>query len=123
MLVLRARTSTYRALESINAFKSKRKIDVKLLEGAILNLLKHHDALRFRYEQLPNGTWRQRNEGTDELSVLHVVKRNQVNEKEWNKIIQEEMNIHQASFNLITGPLMKVVYFEDNLTENDEYSG
>lgn len=29
------------------------------------------------------------------------------------------MNIHQASFNLITGPLMKVVYFEDNLTEND----
>lgn len=52
------------------------------------------------------------------MSVLHVVKRNQVNEKEWNKIIQEEMNIHQASFNLITGPLMKVVYFEDNLTEN-----
>ena len=97
----------------------KERLDVKLLEGAILNLLKHHDALRFRYEQLPNGTWRQRNEGTDELSVLHVVKRNQVNEKEWNKIIQEEMNIHQASFNLITGPLMKVVYFEDNLIEND----
>ncbi|MCU5053216.1 non-ribosomal peptide synthetase [Bacillus cereus] len=97
----------------------KERLDVKLLEGAILNLLKHHDALRFRYEQLPNGTWRQRNEGTDELSVLHVVKRNQVNEKEWNKIIQEEMNINQASFNLITGPLMKVVYFEDNLTEND----
>ncbi|HEF7287818.1 TPA: non-ribosomal peptide synthetase [Bacillus cereus] len=97
----------------------KERLDVKLLEGAILNLLKHHDALRFRYEQLPNGTWRQRNEGADGLSVLHVVKRNQVNEKEWNKIIQEEMNIHQASFNLITGPLMKVVYFEDNLTEND----
>ena len=59
----------------------KERLNVKLLEGAILNLLKHHDALRFRYEQLPNGTWRQRNEGTDELSVLHVVKRNQVNEK------------------------------------------
>ncbi|EEM96244.1 non-ribosomal peptide synthetase [Bacillus thuringiensis] len=97
----------------------KERLDVKLLEGAILNLLKHHDALRFRYEQLPNGTWRQRNEGTDELSVLHVVKRNQVNEKEWNTIIQEEMNINQASFNLFTGPLMRVVYFEDNLTEND----
>ncbi|KGT43801.1 MULTISPECIES: non-ribosomal peptide synthetase [Bacillus] len=97
----------------------KERLDVKLLERAILNLLKHHDALRFRYEQLPNGTWRQRNEETDELSVLHVVKRNQVNEKEWNKIIQEEMNIHQASFNIVTGPLMKVVYFEDNLTGND----
>lgn len=97
----------------------KERLNVKLLEGAILNLLKHHDALRFRYEQLPNGTWRQRNEGTDELSVLHVVKRNQVNEKEWNKIIQEEMNINQASFNLVTGPLMRVVYFEDNLTGND----
>ncbi|HDR3882670.1 non-ribosomal peptide synthetase [Bacillus thuringiensis] len=97
----------------------KERLNVKLLEGAILNLLKHHDALRFRYEQLPNGTWRQRNEGTDELSVLHVVKRNQVNEKEWNKIIQEEMNINQASFNLVNGPLMRVVYFEDNLTRND----
>ncbi|MDA2093664.1 amino acid adenylation domain-containing protein [Bacillus cereus] len=97
----------------------KERLNVKLLEGAILNLLKHHDALRFRYEQLPNGTWRQRNEGTDELSVLHVVKRNQVNEKEWNKIIQEEMNINQASFNLVTSSLMRVVYFEDNLTGND----
>ncbi|MFI8679323.1 amino acid adenylation domain-containing protein [Bacillus thuringiensis] len=97
----------------------KERLNVKLLEGAILNLLKHHDALRFRYEQLPNGTWRQRNEGTDELSVLHVVKRNQVNEKEWNKITQEEMNINQASFNLVNGPLMRVVYFEDNLTRND----
>lgn len=97
----------------------KERLDVKLLEGAILNLIKHHDALRFRYEQLPNGTWRQRNEGTDELSVLHVVKRNKVKEKEWNKIIQEEMNINQASFNLVTGPLMRVVYFEDNLTGND----
>ncbi|PHE93141.1 non-ribosomal peptide synthetase [Bacillus wiedmannii] len=97
----------------------KERLDVKLLEGAIVTLLKHHDALRFRYKQLPNGTWRQRNEGTDELSVLHVVKRNQVNEKEWNTIIQEEMNINQASFNLVTGPLMRVVYFEDNLTGND----
>ncbi|ARJ22169.1 non-ribosomal peptide synthetase [Bacillus mycoides] len=97
----------------------KERLNVKLLEGAILNLLKHHDALRFRYEQLPSGTWRQRNEGTDELSVLHVVKRNRVNGKEWNKIIQEEMNINQASFNLVTGPLMRVVYFEDTLTGND----
>ncbi len=97
----------------------KERLDVKLLEGAILNLLKHHDALRFRYEQLPNGTWRQRNEGTDEYSVLHVVKRNKANEQAWNKVIQEEMNITQTSFNLVTGPLMRVVYFEDTLSGND----
>ncbi|MBE7123003.1 non-ribosomal peptide synthetase [Bacillus cereus] len=97
----------------------KERLDVKLLEGAILNLLKHHDALRFRYEQLPNGTWRQRNEGTDEHSVLHVVKRNKANEQAWNKVIQEEMNITQARFNLVTGPLMRVVYFEDTLSGND----
>ncbi|MBW3496266.1 non-ribosomal peptide synthetase [Bacillus sp. FDAARGOS_1420] len=97
----------------------KERLDVKLLEGAILNLLKHHDALRFRYEQLPNGTWRQRNEGTDERSVLHVVKRNKANEQAWNKVIQEEMNITQASFNLVTGPLMRVVYFEDISDGND----
>ncbi|MGY3418409.1 fengycin family lipopeptide synthetase B [Bacillus mycoides] len=97
----------------------KERLDVKLLEGAILNLLKHHDALRFRYEKLPNGTWRQRNEGTDEHSVLHVVKRNKANEQAWNKVIQEEMNITQTSFNLVTGPLMRVVYFEDTLSGND----
>ncbi|OOR17785.1 MULTISPECIES: non-ribosomal peptide synthetase [Bacillus cereus group] len=97
----------------------KERLDVKLLEGAILNLLKHHDALRFRYEQLPNGTWRQRNERTDEHSVLHVVKRNKANEQAWNKVIQEEMNITQTSFNLVTGPLMRVVYFEDTLSGND----
>ncbi|WP_426952703.1 amino acid adenylation domain-containing protein [Bacillus mycoides] len=97
----------------------KERLDVKLLEGAILNLLKHHDALRFRYEQLANGTWRQRNEGTDEHSVLHVVKRNKANEQAWNKVIQEEMNITQTSFNLVTGPLMRVVYFEDTLSGND----
>ncbi|EJV76903.1 non-ribosomal peptide synthetase [Bacillus cereus] len=97
----------------------KERLDVKLLEGAILNLLKHHDALRFRYEQLPNGMWRQRNEGTDEHSVLHVVKRNKANEQAWNKVIQEEMNITQTSFNLVTGPLMRVVYFEDTLSGND----
>ncbi|MBJ7961307.1 amino acid adenylation domain-containing protein [Bacillus cereus group sp. N28] len=97
----------------------KERVDVKLLEGAILYLLKHHDALRFRYEQLPNGTWRQRNEGTDVHSVLHVVKRNKANEQVWNKVIQEEMNITQTSFNLVTGPLMRVVYFEDTLSGND----
>ncbi|PFD35310.1 non-ribosomal peptide synthetase [Bacillus cereus] len=97
----------------------KERLDMKLLEGAILNLPKHHDALRFRYEQLPNGTWRQRNEGTDEQSVLRVVKRNNANEQAWNKVIQEEMNITQASFNLVTGPLMRVVYFEDTLNGND----
>ncbi|MED1412430.1 non-ribosomal peptide synthetase [Bacillus paramycoides] len=97
----------------------KERLDMKLLERSILNLLKHHDALRFRYEQLPNGTWRQRNEGTDEQSVLRVVKRNNANEQAWNKVIQEEMNITQASFNLVTGPLMRVVYFEDTLNGND----
>ncbi|PEW84327.1 non-ribosomal peptide synthetase [Bacillus cereus] len=97
----------------------KERLDMKLLEGSILNLLKHHDALRFRYEQLTNGTWRQRNEGTDEQSVLRVVKRNNANEQVWNKVIQEEMNITQASFNLVTGPLMGVVYFEDTLNGND----
>ncbi|MCY8231182.1 non-ribosomal peptide synthetase [Priestia endophytica] len=97
----------------------KERLDMKLLEGAILNLLKHHDALRFRYKQLPNGTWRQRNEGIDEQSVLRVVKRNNANEQAWNQVIQEEMNITQSSFNLVTGPLMRVVYFEDMLNGTD----
>lgn len=97
----------------------KERLDMKLLEGAILNLLKHHDSLRFRYKQLPNGTWRQRSEGIDEQSVLRVVKRNNANEQVWNQVIQEEMNITQSSFNLVTGPLIRVVYFKDMLNGND----
>ncbi|MED1599484.1 MULTISPECIES: non-ribosomal peptide synthetase [Bacillus] len=97
----------------------RERLDVELLEEVLLNLLKHHDALRFRYEQLPNATWKQRNEGIDEQSVLRVVKRNDADQQAWNQVIQEEMDITQASFNLLTGPLMKVVYFDDGSNGND----
>ncbi|WP_459502276.1 amino acid adenylation domain-containing protein [Bacillus sp. C1] len=97
----------------------RERLDVELLEGALLNLLKHHDAIRFRYEQLPGGIWEQRNEGIGEQSVFRVIKRNDANQQAWNQMIQEEMDIAQASFNLLTGPLMRVVYFEDGLNGKD----
>ena len=83
----------------------KERLNMKLLE-AILNLLKH------RCFTFPVRTVTKRNveaemKGLMSCQYSHVVKRNQVNEKEWNKIIQEEMNINQASFNLVTGPLMR----------------
>ncbi|AMM92982.1 peptide synthetase [Peribacillus simplex] len=95
------------------------RLNVELLEEALIYLLKHHDALRFRYGQLLNGTWKQRNEGIDEQSVLRVIKRNDADQQGWNQVIQDEMDITQASFNLLKGPLMRIVYFDGGSNGND----
>ncbi|SFX81198.1 non-ribosomal peptide synthase domain TIGR01720, partial [Thermoactinomyces sp. DSM 45891] len=94
-------------------------LDVELLEKALLYLLTHHDALRFRYEPLSDGTWKQRNKEIDEQSVLRVIKRNDADQQTWNQVIQEEMDTAQASIDLHTGPLMRVVYFGDGPDEDD----
>ncbi|MDQ0418592.1 amino acid adenylation domain-containing protein/non-ribosomal peptide synthase protein (TIGR01720 family) [Croceifilum oryzae] len=97
----------------------REKLDVELLEKAFIHLFTHHDALRFRYEPLSDGTWKQRNKGIDEQPVLHVIKRNDADQLTWHQMIQEEMDTAQASFDLLTGPLMRAVYFSDGTNEND----
>ncbi|WP_144569749.1 non-ribosomal peptide synthetase, partial [Bacillus pseudomycoides] len=94
-------------------FRTKEQLDIVLLEKAMRTLLIHHDALRLRYERLPDGAWKQRNEGIEEQSTLTVISLDEVPQAEWNQVIQTEIDTAQASLHLHAGPLMRMVYFDE----------
>ncbi|TKH98369.1 hypothetical protein FC696_28160, partial [Bacillus wiedmannii] len=94
-------------------FRTKEKLDIGSLEKAAGNLLLHHDALRLRYERLPNGVWKQWNEGIEEQLMLTVISLDEVPEADWHQVIQKEINVAQESLNLHDGPLMRMVYFDE----------
>lgn len=94
-------------------FRTKEKLDIGSLEKAARNLLLHHDALRLRYERLPNGAWKQWNEGIEEQLMLTVISLDEVPEADWHEVIQKEINVAQERLNLHDGPLMRMVYFDE----------
>ncbi|MDP1419335.1 non-ribosomal peptide synthase/polyketide synthase [Peribacillus simplex] len=94
-------------------FRTKERLDIVLLEKSVRNLLIHHDALRLRYERLPDGAWKQRNEGIEEQSTLTVISLEEVPQAEWHQVIQAEIDTAQASVHLHAGPLMRMVYFDE----------
>ncbi|MEI4623585.1 non-ribosomal peptide synthase/polyketide synthase [Bacillus pfraonensis] len=94
-------------------FRTKEKLDIVSLEKSVRNLLLHHDALRLRYERLPDGAWKQWNEGIEEQLMLTVISLDEVPEDDWHQVIQKEINIAQGSLNLHDGPLMRMVYFDE----------
>ncbi|MGG2065340.1 non-ribosomal peptide synthase/polyketide synthase [Bacillus sp. S14(2024)] len=94
-------------------FRTKEKLDIVSLEKSVRNLLLHHDVLRLRYERLPDGAWKQWNEGIEEQLMLTVISLDEVSEDDWHQVIQKEINIAQGSLNLHDGPLMRMVYFDE----------
>ncbi|WP_144572332.1 non-ribosomal peptide synthetase [Bacillus paramycoides] len=94
-------------------FRTKEKLDIVSLEKSVRNLLLHHDALRLRYESVPDGAWKQWNEGIEEQLMLTVISLDEVPEADWYQVIQKEINIAQESLNLHDGPLMRMVYFDE----------
>ncbi|PEY27153.1 non-ribosomal peptide synthetase, partial [Bacillus cereus] len=94
-------------------FRTKERLDIVSLEESVRNLLIHHDALRLRYERLPDGAWKQRNEGIEEQSTLTVISLDEVPQAEWHQVIQTEIDAAQASLHLHAGPLMRMVYFDE----------
>ena len=94
-------------------FRTKERLDIVLLEKAVRTLLSHHDALRLRYERLPDGAWKQWNEEIEEQSTLTVISLDEVPQAEWHQVIQAEIDTAQASLHLHAGPLMRMVYLDE----------
>ena len=82
-------------IESIHVLQNEREIGHRITGKAAGNLLLHHDALRLRYERLPNGVWKQWNEGIEEQMMLTVISLDEVPEADWHQVIQKRLMLHK----------------------------
>jgi amino acid adenylation domain-containing protein/non-ribosomal peptide synthase protein (TIGR01720 family) len=88
-------------------------MDMDALRGSLAAVLRHHDALRMRYEKLSDGTWQQRCAPVAEVAVsLEVVDLNAVPVEELHDAIEKVAADSQRTLNLQQGPLFKAVYID-----------
>jgi len=88
-------------------------MNMDALRGSLAAVLRHHDALRMRYEKLSDGTWQQRYAPVAEVEVsLEVVDLNAVPVEELQDTISKTAADSQRTLNLERGPLFKAVYID-----------
>lgn len=92
-------------------FELIERLDLKLVQSALKELSRHHDALRLRYSGAQQD-WRQYYAATDESSVLRWVDLSQVEGDRRNQEIEAIAIAMQASLDLERGPIWRVVYFQ-----------
>jgi non-ribosomal peptide synthase protein (TIGR01720 family) len=89
--------------------KVEHPLDSLLLKRVVSHLLRHHDALRLRFEREAAG-WRCRSAGPEEgPEVFTSVDLSGLGSEEQAQAIDEQSQQWQASLNLREGPLMRVV--------------
>ncbi|HEY2964359.1 MAG TPA: amino acid adenylation domain-containing protein, partial [Pyrinomonadaceae bacterium] len=88
-------------------------MNMDALRGSLAAVLRHHDALRMRYEKLSDGTWQQRCASVAEVEVpLEVVDLNAVPAEELHDAIEKVAADSQRTLNLQQGPMLKAVYVD-----------
>jgi amino acid adenylation domain-containing protein/non-ribosomal peptide synthase protein (TIGR01720 family) len=86
------------------------ELDERALGRALDALLVQHDALRMRFEQV-DGRWQQRNAPVEPMITLHKCELPDLSEPEWYAAMEKVADEIHASFDLGSGPLLKVVLF------------
>lgn len=86
------------------------RLDRGLLERALNELNRQHDALRFRYLRTEEG-WRQSYAAVEEAVPLDWMNLDQTDHAEWRRQVESVNASTQASLNLEQGPLWRAVYF------------
>jgi amino acid adenylation domain-containing protein/non-ribosomal peptide synthase protein (TIGR01720 family) len=89
----------------------QQRLDLALLQQAVQQLLVHHDALRLRFVQSASG-WRQVNDLPDQVVPCTQVNLSALSQTEQTTKIEAKAAEVQASLNLESGPLMRVVLFD-----------
>ena len=92
-------------------FELTRPLNRNDLEETVRHLLQHHDALRMRFEETPEG-WRQVNSTIISEASVSWVDFTSLRPDTCREAIETECTKIQKSLNLTTGPLMRIVYFE-----------
>ncbi|MDP9146955.1 MAG: amino acid adenylation domain-containing protein, partial [Acidobacteriota bacterium] len=90
-------------------FETKESLDRSLLEAALGELSRHHDALRLRYVR-ENDNWRQFYSTTAEHVLFEWTDISALAEAEQRQAIESISARQQASLNLQNGPLWRVAY-------------
>ena len=91
-------------------FTVTENLDRGVLEQALAELSRHHDALRLR-AALDNGDWKIFYSGSSEAAPLEWIDISQRSEPEQRAAIESISATQQASLNVQHGPLWRVVYF------------
>jgi amino acid adenylation domain-containing protein/non-ribosomal peptide synthase protein (TIGR01720 family) len=86
-------------------------LDRLLLESAIQQVSRHHDALRLRYVR-EGESWLQSFSSTDEPTPLDWVDLGDLSEAEQRQSIENAAASIQGGLNLNNGPLWRVIYFD-----------
>nr|WP_035390995.1 non-ribosomal peptide synthetase [Bacillus sp. UNC125MFCrub1.1] len=93
--------------------RTKKALDVRVLDKALKVLIKHHDALRLRYQRTSDLEWSQVNTGIENLVSSEVISVRIEEDKGKEERIYETIKQAQSTLNLQDGPIMKIIYFED----------
>ena len=91
-------------------FTVTEKLDRGVLEQALAELSRHHDALRLR-AKLDNGAWKMSYSGSSEAPPLEWVDVSQRSESEQRAAVESISAKQQDSLNVQSGPVWRVVYF------------
>ncbi|MBN2391914.1 MAG: non-ribosomal peptide synthetase, partial [Anaerolineae bacterium] len=89
----------------------RRPLDPTLLENAIRHLLKHHDALRLRFQREEVG-WQQVNAAPDGDAPFVHVDLSAMPTEEQRMVVESHAAKLQASLDLAVGPLLRVAFFD-----------
>jgi amino acid adenylation domain-containing protein/non-ribosomal peptide synthase protein (TIGR01720 family) len=91
-------------------FTVAENLDRVVLEQALAELSRHHDALRLRAAQ-ENGSWKMFYSGSSERPPLEWMDISKLSEAEQRAAIEATSAKQQASLNIQHGPVWRVVYF------------
>jgi len=97
------------------------RVDIVVLEQAIVSLLEHHPALSLRFQRGEQG-WEQYNASEQEygthinsrISTTDIIRSVDISElstTDQERVLEEEATQAQASLHLTDGPLLRAVYF------------
>ena len=92
-------------------FEVTETLDRALLEAALGELSRHHDALRLRYVREEN-KWRQYYSSTAEAAPIEWIDISKLPEIEQRQKIESICATQQATLNLQNGPLWRTTYFD-----------
>jgi non-ribosomal peptide synthase protein (TIGR01720 family) len=93
------------------------RLDPNALHAATRAVLRHHDALRLRFERAEGG-WRQINAAMPDETPFQLVDLSGLTPAARSEALRERTLAAQQSLNISEGPLVRVVYFDYGPSEH-----